>query len=192
MLTVEHEFSGDDDASALWGFRDLYPSSESGNIPADPVSIPPEATCVGIINNGGTISAVAGNNEKELKAAYGSKLVAVIRGSFRQESGSFVFTNGAAALSPALTATWTEGSGRFSIASNGTVTAKDVHISTPTFKLYQPKYSGDTSLQFKFTGGKLSITINPENNKAILHIDIPAVSRPSAPTSPARSTSPVN
>jgi len=58
-LNVEHEFSGDGTAHALWGFRDLYSAGESGNIPADPVSIAKDATCVGIINNNGVLSARA-------------------------------------------------------------------------------------------------------------------------------------
>ena len=173
-LRVEHEFSGiNGEANALWGFRDLYPTGESGNIPADPVSIATDATCVGIINNNGALSACAAKNEETLKSSYGSKLVAVFRGTFKQESGRFVFTNGAAQLSPSLTATWTEGGGGLTVAPNGTVTARNVHLSAPTFKFYKPKSNDDTSLAFDFSGGKLSIGITPGNNGAILHIDIP-------------------
>lgn len=173
LLIVEHEFSGSDDAYALWGFRDLYRTEESGNIPPDPVSIDTNATCVGIINNSGTLSACAAMNEAELKSIYGSKLVAVFRGTFQQKPDKFVFTNGAAQLSPSLTATWDKGSGEFSVAMNGTVTAKGVHLSAPTFKFYKPKSSSDTSLQFGVRDGKLTIGITPANNEAILHIDIP-------------------
>lgn len=173
LLIVEHEFSGDGEAHALWGFRDLYPTEESGNIPPDPVSIDTDATCVGIINNNGTLSACAAKNEAELKSIYGSKLVAVFRGTFQQKPDKFVFTNGAAQLSPSLTATWDKVSGEFSVAMNGTVTAKGVHLSAPTFKFYKPGSSSDTSLQFGVRDGKLTIGITPANNEAILHIDIP-------------------
>lgn len=173
QLSVEHEFLGDNDAYALWGFRDLYATGESGNIPADPVSIPTGATCVGIVNNNGTLSAYAAANEAALKSSYGSKLVAVFRGTFKQENGNFIFTDGAAQLSPSLTATWTKGSGGLTVAANGTVTAKDVSLSAPTFKFYKPKSVNDTSLGFSFSGGKLAVGITPDNNSAILHIDIP-------------------
>jgi len=173
LFSIEHEFSGDREAYALWGFRDLYATGESGNIPADPVNIPTGATCIGIVNNNGTLSAYAAANEAALKSSYGSKLVAVFRGAFKQENGNFVFTDGAAQLSPSLTATWTKESGGLTVAANGTVTAKDVSLSAPTFKFYKPKVVNDTSLGFSFSGGKLAIDITPDNNSAILHIDIP-------------------
>ena len=173
QLNMEHQFSGDNIAQALWGFRDLYASGESENIPADPVSIARDANCIGIINNNGTMLAQAAKNEAELKTIYGSKLVAVFRGAFKQESGNFIFTDGAAQLSPAVTATWTVGSGQLSVAANGQITAKGVHLSAPTFKFYQPRNSSDTSLNFGFGDGKLAVNITPGNNAAILHIDIP-------------------
>lgn len=172
-LNVEHAFSGDGTTHALWGFRDLYSTAESGNIPADPVSIAKDATCVGIVKNNGVLSACAAKNEADLKSSYGSKLVAVFRGEFSQDSSGFVFKKGAVQLSPSLTATWTEGSGGLTVASNGTVTARNVHLSAPTFKFYKPKNNNDTSLAFNFSGGKLAIGITPDNNGAILHIDIP-------------------
>jgi len=175
-LTVEHKFSGDAKTSALWGFRDLYATADSSNIPADPVSISRDATCVGIISQNGTLSAKAAANEAALKAQYGNNVIAIFRGSFNQNSGNYVFTNGAAQLSPSLTATWTEGSGVFSVAANGTVTARGVNLSTPSFKFYKPKNSNDTSLNFSVVNGKLKIGITPDNNDAILHIDIPGSS----------------
>lgn len=69
QLSIEHKFSGDKEAYALWGFRNLYATADSGNIPADPVSISTDATCVGIIKNNATVSAVAGANEAALKSS---------------------------------------------------------------------------------------------------------------------------
>ncbi|NLO48996.1 MAG: hypothetical protein GX111_11875 [Clostridiales bacterium] len=85
------------------------------------------------------LSARAGKTKTELIDQFGSKLTAVFRGEFKQENDSFVFTQGAAQLSPALTATWTKGSGEFTVSANGTITAKGVHLSVPTFKFYTRK-----------------------------------------------------
>ncbi|NLO48997.1 MAG: hypothetical protein GX111_11880 [Clostridiales bacterium] len=50
-LDVEHEISGKGEAFALWGFRDLFAVADSDNIPLDPISIPQNASCVGIVSN---------------------------------------------------------------------------------------------------------------------------------------------
>jgi hypothetical protein len=172
-LQVEHAMARSDSASALWGFRDLFAIADSDNIPPDPASIPQDASCVGIISNNGVLSAQAGKNEADLKARFGNRLVAVFRGAFRQENNSFIFTQGAAQLSPALTASWSTESGAFTVSADGKITARGVHLSVPTFKFYKPKTEGDTSLQFGVSEGKLTVGMNPLNNGAILHIDIP-------------------
>lgn len=172
-VDVDHDFlHGEDFTWALWGFRDLF-ETDATNIPADPVSIPPDAGCLGIVKNNNSYSAVPAQNESELKERYGSNLVAVFRGAFKQESNNFVFQNGAVQLAPSLTATWTEGSGRFTVSSTGAVTTQNVHLSAPTFKFYKPKWSSDNSLVFSYVDGKLKVTMVPDNNGAILHIDIP-------------------
>jgi hypothetical protein len=179
QLVVEHQLQQYDDfqsqAQALWGFRNLFGIEESDNIPPDPATIPTNANCIGFVNDSGTIKVVAGENENSLKQTYGSKLMAVFRGEFKVDSGNLVFKNGAVQLSPAITATWTEGSGSLSVGEDGTVTAKGVHLSAPIFKFYKPSNSNDTSLRFGFSGGKLTIGMTPANNEAILHIDIPGV-----------------
>lgn len=172
-VNVDHDFTnGRYSTFALWGFRDLYEYGAT-NIPADPVSILEDATCLGIVKNGSTFSAQAGKSEAELKARFGSNLVNVYRGTIKQESDNFIFQNGAVQLSPSLTATWTEGTGKFIVASDGTVTAQNVHLSAPTFKFYKPKYGSDNSLIFSYSNGKMNIGMIPNNNGAILHIDIP-------------------
>lgn len=170
-VSVNHDFYFNESTWALWGFRDLYELGAS-NIPADPVSIPADAACLGIVSSGSTFSAQPGKNETELKSSYGDNLVAVFRGTFEQVSGKFIFKNNAVQLSPSLTATWTEGGG-LSVASNGTVTVQNVHLSAPTFKFYKPKSISDDSLRFSYIDGKLKIDIDPDENGAILHIDIP-------------------
>lgn len=173
MVSVDHDFlHGEDLTWALWGFRDLYEFGAT-NIPADPVSIPADASCLGIIKSGSIFSAQPAQNENELKSLYGSNLVAVFRGTFKQDYGNFIFQNGAVQLSPSLTATWTEGSGNLTVSSNGMVTAQNVHLSAPTFKFYKPKSETDNSLDFSYIDGKLKIVMIPDNNSAILHIDIP-------------------
>ncbi|NYB73201.1 S-layer homology domain-containing protein [Sedimentibacter hydroxybenzoicus DSM 7310] len=170
-VSVNHDFGFDESSWALWGFRDLYEFGAT-NIPPDPATIPTNAACLGIVKNANAFSAQPGENETELKTRYGSNLVAVFRGTFEQSSGNFVFKNGAVQLSPSLTATW-DGSGEFIVASNGSVTAKNVHLSTPTFKCYKPNTAPDSSLKFSYTDGKLKIEMEPDKNAAIIHIDIP-------------------
>ncbi len=166
------DFYGERSTFALWGFRDLYEYGAT-NIPADPVHIPADAACLGIVKSGSIISAQPSQNENELKSRYGNNLIAVFRGAFKQNSGNFIFQNGAVQLSPSMTATWTEGSGSFTVASNGTITAQNIHLSAPTFKFYKPKFGSDSSLNFSYSDGKLKVGMNPVNNSAILHIDIP-------------------
>ena len=177
-VSIEHDFARDFGVSdehstwALWGFRDLYEHGAT-NIPADPASIPADAGCLGIVKSGSNFSAQPAQNENELKARYGGNLVAVFRGAFKQDSGNFIFQKGAVQLSPSLTATWTEGSGGFTVAFDGKVTAQNIHLSAPTFKFYKPKSGSDNSLAFSYSDGKLKIDMIPDNNGAILHIDIP-------------------
>lgn len=177
LLTAEHHFSGDDMASGLWGFRDLYAASESVNIPPDPVSLTEDAGCIGIIEENGGLSVKEAVDEAELLEEFGSSVMAVFRGSFFEKTpGDYTFINGAAQLSPSLMATWDEGSGGFSVSSDGTVRAKAVHLSVPSFKFYKPENALDESLDFSFGEGKMTVGIVPENNEAIVHIDIPGAS----------------
>lgn len=170
-VSVNQDFYKNDFSWALWGFRDLFEFGAT-NIPPDPANIPTDAACLGIIKEGNVFSAQPGKNETELKTLYGSKLIAVFRGAFEQSSGNFVFKNGAVQLSPSLTATWDEG-GEFIVAPNGVITAKNIHLSTPTFKCYKPNTVPDGSLKFSYTDGKLKIDMEPDKNAAIIHIDIP-------------------
>lgn len=172
-FSVNHDFlHGEDLTWSLWGFRNLYETGAT-NIPSDPVSIPADAACLGIVKNGSFYSAQPAQNENELQSRYGSNLVTVFRGVFKQESGNYIFQNGAVQLSPSLTATWTEGLGRFTVSANGIVSTQNVHLSCPTFKFYKPISSADNSLIFSYNDGKLKVGMIPANNVAILHIDIP-------------------
>ena len=108
-----------------------------------------------------------------LKRQYKKDPVALINGDYKSTDGtSFEFTGGAALLSPSVTATWGSG-GRLVIHKNGTVEQNGVSLSAPTFKFYQPKTGADGKLDISLTRDGFTFGIAPENNAAIVYVDIP-------------------
>lgn len=83
---------------------------------------------------------------------------------------TYEFTDGAAALSPTVTATWGDG-GSFSITSDGKITHSGLSLSAPTFKFYAPKNGGGLTLGFDANG--VTMDFEPEKNGAIFALDIP-------------------
>lgn len=83
---------------------------------------------------------------------------------------TYEFTDGAAALSPTVTATWGSG-GSFSITTDGKITQNGISLSAPSFKFYTPKNGGGLTLGFDANG--VTMDFEPEKNGAIFALDIP-------------------
>jgi len=159
----------------LWGFRDLKMLKQ--DIPTNPdkvnISISAKRLAVFSSGSGVTVEHVADDAAlSALKKRYGDP-VALINGDYESKNGeAFTFTGGAALLSPSVTATWGSG-GKLIIHKNGTVEQSGVSLSAPTFKFYQPTSGADGKLDISLTRDGFTFGIAPENNAAIVYVDIP-------------------
>ena len=164
-----------DSTHFLWGFRDLKTLKQE--IPSEPDKVDPAiyAKRLAVFSSGSgvTVEHVADDAAlSALKKRYGDP-VALINGDYESKNGeAFTFTGGAALLSPSVTATWGSG-GKLIIHKNGTVEQNGVSLSAPTFKFYQPKSGADGELDISLTKDGFTFGIAPENNDAIVYVDIP-------------------
>ena len=164
-----------DSTHFLWGFRDLKILKQ--DIPSEPDKVDPAiyAKRLAVFSSGSgvTVEHVADDAAlSALKKRYGDP-VALINGDYESKNGeAFTFTGGAALLSPSVTATWGSG-GKLIIHKNGTVEQSGVSLSAPTFKFYQPTSGADGALGISLTKKGFTFGIAPENNAAIVYIDIP-------------------
>ena len=162
-------------AHFLWGFRSLTKLTQP--IPSEPDKVDPAiyAKRLGVfaVNGGVTVEYVADDAAlSALKRQYGEP-AALINGDYESKNGEdFTFTGGAALLSPSVTATWGSG-GKLIIHKNGTVEQSGVSLSAPTFKFYQPTSGADGKLDISLTRDGFTFGIAPENNDAIVYVDIP-------------------
>ena len=121
------------------------------------------------------VATLRGNYKTTTKVDYNSNPFA---GLFNWGNGytggnttyTYEFTDGAAALSPTVTATWGDG-GSFSITSDGKITHSGLSLSAPSFKFYAPKNGGGLTLGFDANG--VTMDFEPEKNSAIFALDIP-------------------
>ena len=161
----------------LWGFRGLVKGTESAPTNPDKVNISINAKRLAAFAKGDdvTVEYVADNAALEtLKKRYGADPVALISGNYESKNGAeFVFTGGAALLSPSVTATWDKTKGKLVIHKDGTVEQNGVHLSAPSFKFYQPKGGGEDALTMNLTKDGFTFTIDPKKNDAIVYVDIP-------------------
>lgn len=162
----------------LWGFRSLTKLMQP--IPSEPDKIDPAiyAKRLGVfaVNGGVTVEYVADDAAlSALKRQYKKDPVALINGDYKSTDGtSFEFTGGAALLSPSVTATWDKNNGgKLIIHKNGTVEQSGVSLRAPTFKFYQPTSGADGKLDISLTRDGFTFGIAPENNAAIVYVDIP-------------------
>ena len=160
----------------LWGFRSLTKLTQP--IPSEPdkvnISISAKRLAVFSSGSGVTVEHVADDAALEaLKRQYKKDPAALINGDYESTNGeAFTFTGGAALLSPSVTATWGSG-GKLIIHKNGTVEQSGVSLSAPTFKFYQPTNGADGALGISLTKKGFTFGIAPENNAAIVYVDIP-------------------
>ncbi len=108
----------------------------------------------------------------QLTKRYGAP-VAVLRGDLIKQGNSFVFTEGSAMLSPTVSATWDKAGGELSVSTTGVITQNGISLSAPTFKFYKPKAGKGVVLQLTANPKGLAATLDPDNNDAIISIDIP-------------------
>ena len=160
----------------LWGFRDLKKLTQEVATNPDKVdpSIYAKRLAVFSSGSGMTVEHVADDAAlSALKRQYKKDPVALINGDYESKNGeAFTFTGGAALLSPSVTATWGSG-GKLIIHKNGTVEQSGVSLSAPTFKFYQPTNGADGALGISLTKKGFTFGIAPENNAAIVYVDIP-------------------
>ncbi len=162
----------------LWGFRNLVQKAD--DVPSKPDTVDPTiyAKRLAAFANGEgvTVEYVADDAALEvLKKQYGNP-VAIINGDYESKNGAeFVFTGGAAMLSPSVTATWDKGNknNKLIIHKDGRVEQQGVHLNAPSFKFYQPKSGAENDLKINLTKDGFTFTIDPEKNDAIIFVDIP-------------------
>ena len=162
----------------LWGFRNLV--QKAAEIPSKPDTVDPTiyAKRLAAFANGEgvTVEYVADDAALEaLKKQYGNP-VAIINGDYESKNGAaFVFTGGAAMLSPSVTATWDKGNknNKLIIHKDGRVEQQGVHLNAPSFKFYQPKSGAENDLKINLTKDGFTFTIDPGKNDAIIFVDIP-------------------
>ena len=162
----------------LWGFHDLKVKADE--VPSKPDTVDPAiyAKRLAAFANGDgvTVEYVADDAALEaLKKQYGNP-VAIINGDYESKNGAeFVFTGGAAMLSPSVTATWDKGNknNKLIIHKDGRVEQQGVHLNAPSFKFYQPKNGEENDLKINLTKDGFTFTIDPEKNDAIVYVDIP-------------------
>ena len=161
----------------LWGFRDLSTSLEDVTEPdaVDP-AIYAKRLAAFANGEGVTVEYVADDAALEaLKKQYGNP-VAIINGDYESKNGAaFVFTGGAAMLSPSVTATWNKDNenNKLIIHKDGRVEQQGVHLNAPSFKFYQPKSGEENGLKINLTKDGFTFTIDPVKNDAIIFVDIP-------------------
>ena len=159
----------------LWGFRGLLKGTDPAPTNPDKVNISINAKRLAVFPDGGgvTVEYVADDaGLSALKRQYKKDPVALINGDYESKNGEdFTFTGGAALLSPSVTATWGAG-GKLIIRKDGTVEQSGVSLSAPTFKFYQPKGTG-VDLKIELTKDGFTFGIDPNNNAAIVYVDIP-------------------
>lgn len=176
-FTLEKASASEGFSHFLWGFRDLKKLTQP--VPSEPdkvnISISAKRLAVFSSGSGVTVEHVADDAALEaLKRQYKKDPAALINGDYKSTDGtSFEFTGGAALLSPSVTATWDKNNGgKLIIHKNGTVEQSGVSLSAPTFKFYQPTSGADGKLDISLTRDGFTFGIAPENNAAIVYVDI--------------------
>lgn len=162
----------------LWGYRDLKTLSEELPTKPDEISSSFSAKRLAAFESNGAITVEYVSDDaalERLKKKYNSSPVAQIGGEYESTNGSsFVFTDGAAALSPSVTATWNKNAGgKLIIHKDGRIEQHGVHLNAPSFKFYQPSGGAEGSLKITLSKEGFIFDIEPDKNSAIIYVDIP-------------------
>lgn len=162
----------------LWGYRDLKTLSEELPTKPDEISSSFSAKRLAAFESNGAITVEYVSDDaalEKLKKKYNSSPVAQIGGEYESTNGSsFVFTDGAAMLSPSVTATWNKNAGgKLIIHKDGRIEQHGVHLNAPSFKFYQPSGGAEGSLKITLSKEGFTFDIEPDKNDAIIYVDIP-------------------
>lgn len=162
----------------LWGYRDLKTMSEELPTKPDEISSSFSAKRLAAFESNGAITVEYVSDDaalEKLKKKYNSSPVAQIGGEYESTNGSsFVFTDGAAMLTPSVTATWNKNAGgKLIIHKDGRIEQHGVHLNAPSFKFYQPSGGAEGSLKITLSKEGFSFDIEPDKNDAIIYVDIP-------------------
>ena len=162
----------------LWGYRDLKTMSEELPTKPDEISSSLSAKRLAAFESNGAITVEYVSDDaalEKLKKKYNSSPVAQIGGEYESTNGSsFVFTDGAAMLTPSVTATWNKNAGgKLIIHKDGRIEQHGVHLNTPSFKFYQPSGGAEGSLKITLSKEGFTFDIEPDKNDAIIYVDIP-------------------
>ena len=166
-------------ASTLYGYRNLAAASNpSPPTDRDDVNVSADADRLAIWYENGNVRVEPVLGED----AVPDNAVAVLRGTFEltDDGTGYIFLNGAAALSPTVTASWPgyEGSKWALIVYKSGAISVDGHVSlnAPTFKFYQTKVNEDGGLKLEVTPEGIKMTIDSTKNSAVPYVDIPNTS----------------
>ena len=162
----------------LWGYRDLKTLSEELPTKPDEISSSFSAKRLAAFESNGAITVEYVSDDaalEKLKKKYNSSPIAQIGGEYESTNGSsFVFTDGAAMLSPSVTATWNKNAGgKLIIHKDGRIEQHGVHLNAPSFKFYQPSGGAEGSLKITLSKEGFTFDIEPDKNDAIIYVDIP-------------------
>lgn len=162
----------------LWGYRDLKTMSEELPTKPDEISSSFSAKRLAAFESNGAITVEYVSDDaalEKLKKKYNSSPIAQIGGEYESTNGSsFVFTDGAAMLTPSVTATWNKNAGgKLIIHSDGRIEQHGVHLNAPSFKFYQPQNGAEDSLNITLSKEGFTFDIEPDKNNAIIYVDIP-------------------
>ena len=162
----------------LWGYRNLKTMSEELPTKPDEISSSFSAKRLAVFESNGAITVEYVSDDaalEKLKKKYNSSPVAQIGGEYESTNGSsFVFTEGAAMLTPSVTATWNKNAGgKLIIHKDGRIEQHGVHLNAPSFKFYQPSGGAEGSLKITLSKEGFTFDIEPDKNDAIIYVDIP-------------------
>ncbi len=162
----------------LWGYRDLKTMSEELPTKPDEISSSFSAKRLAAFESNGAITVEYVSDDAELeklKKKYNSSPIAQIGGEYESTNGSsFVFTDGAAMLTPSVTATWNKNAGgKLIIHKDGRIEQHGVHLNAPSFKFYQPQNGAEDSLNITLSKEGFTFDIEPDKNDAVIFVDIP-------------------
>lgn len=168
----------DDYTNFLWGFDDLAAFDEELPTKPDEVSTSISSNKLAVFktSSGVTVEHYTDNAALDaLKKKYNTSPIAQISGDYESTNGSeFVFTSGYAMLSPTVTAAWNKNSGgKLIIKRDGTIEQNGINLNAPSFKFYQPKSGTENSLNLGFDDNGLVFEFEPQNNEALIYVDIP-------------------
>ena len=175
-FTLDETDGSEEFSHFLWGFHDLTSGTES--VPSEPDAVDPAIYAkrlAAFANGSGGVTVESVTDDAALaalKQQYGEP-VALINGDYESKNGAdFTFTGGAVLLSPSVTATWGDG-GKFVIHRDGRVEQSGVSLNAPSFKFYQPESGAEDELTISLTKDGFAFGIDPDENDAIVYVDIP-------------------